>query len=101
MIRSAVPRAASGFTLIEVIFACFIGLIAMSGMLYLYKSQHAGMVARNGLSDASMNGRFTLNEAQYYLMHAGMGLPAGSVTMKQTADGMVVMMNRAKRAAPG
>lgn len=93
------PRRQAGFSLLELLLASFLGLLALSGILYLYKGQHKTMAVQGGISEMRMNGQFTLSEAQYYLSHAGLGLPANFQNLVQDAGDLVIRMNPSKRSA--
>jgi hypothetical protein len=93
-----VPRQA-GFSLLELLLASFLGLLALSGILYLYKGQHKTMAVQGGISEMRMNGQFTLSEAQHYLTHVGLGLPANFRNLSLEGGDMVVRMNPSKRSA--
>jgi hypothetical protein len=96
--RSALAQR--GSSVLEALIASFIGILALSGILYLYKSQHKAMSVQGGLADMRVNGQYALNELQYYLQHAGLGLPSGLPDLF-TADGdLVVRINWSKKASP-
>ncbi len=52
------------YSLLELLTASFIGIVAVTGILYVYKIQHKSMLTQTSISEMRMNGQFTLNEAQ-------------------------------------
>lgn len=64
-----------GLSLLEVLIASTIAIIAIAGILYIYHIQHKNMVVQSGVAEMHMNSQYTLQETQYYLKHAGVGLP--------------------------
>jgi hypothetical protein len=93
-------RGQAGFSLVELLVASLIGTMAILGILYLYKSQHKTMLVQSGASEMRMNGQFTLNEAQYYLGHAGLGLPSNFGNLLESGGDLVIRMNTAKKSCP-
>ncbi len=89
-------RYMRGFSLLELLAASFLGLLVITGILYLYKSQHKSMLVNSSVSELRMNGQYALNEAQYYLMHAGLGLPSGVPDLEFSQGHLVVKMNLSK-----
>ncbi len=89
-------RYMRGFSLLELMAASFLGLLVITGMLYLYKSQHKSMLVNSSMSELRMNGQYTLSEVQYYLTHSGMGLPSGFRDIEFSNGHLVVKMNRSK-----
>jgi hypothetical protein len=57
------------------------------------------MVTQSGMADLRMNGQYTLNEVQYYLAHAGLGLPGNMSDVFTNRGDMVVKMNGTKKSA--
>lgn len=92
-------RTQAGFSLLELLIASFIGFMAMVGILYLYKSQHKNMMLQGGASEMRMNGQFTLNEAQYYLARAGLGLPANFKNLFESSGDLVIRANPSKKSS--
>ncbi len=89
-----------GFSLIEAIIAIVVALFAMVGMLYLYKVQHKNMEIQGAISEMRMNGQYCLNEAQYYLEHAGLGLPRDYKNLSISGGELTVSKNGTKLSAP-
>ena len=77
MKRGTDKRDDRGFSLLELLAASFLALLVLAGAFYVYKSQYRNMLVKTSIAEMRMNGQYALNEAQYYLMHAGMGLPPG------------------------
>lgn len=92
-------KSNSGLSLLELLVGSFIGLLAVTGILYLYKSQQRNMLTQSGLADMRMNGQFALNEAQYYLSHAGLGLPANLEDIQVLGGDLAVKMNVSRKSA--
>ncbi|GEM_PF-4386830 len=92
-------RNQAGFSLIELMIASFIGFLAMMGVLYLYKNQSKTMLIQSGASEMRMNGQFTLNESQYYLAHAGLGLPANMKNLFLSGGDLVIRMNTTRKSS--
>ena len=90
----------SGFSLLEILIASFIGVLAMTGLFYLYKAQNKSMLVQIGISELRMNGQYTLNEIQHYLAHAGLGLPAGFNGILVVGGDLVVRINESKKSIP-
>jgi prepilin-type N-terminal cleavage/methylation domain-containing protein len=88
-----------GFSLLELLLASFIGLSAMSGILYLYKAQHKNMTLLGGLAETRMNGQFTLNETQYYLSLIGLGLPHNLRCLTESNGDLVIRLNSSKKSS--
>ncbi len=93
-------RRQAGFSLLELLFASFLGLIALTGILYLYKGQHKNMLMQSGASEMRMNGQFALGEAQHYLAHIGLGLPANTRNLTVSNGDLVIRMNPTKKSSP-
>ena len=91
-------RPQAGFSLLELLLASFLGLIALMGILYIYKGQHKSMAVQGGISGMRMNGQFTLGEAQFYLSHVGLGLPSNFRNLSLDAGDLVIRMNPSKRS---
>jgi prepilin-type N-terminal cleavage/methylation domain-containing protein len=89
-----------GFSLLEIIIAVFISLMALLGILYLYKAQHKNMNMQSSITEMRMNGQFCLNEVQYYLTHAGLGLPQDFKNLTLANGELVVGKNATKRSTP-
>lgn len=92
----------AGFSLLEALVASLVGLLAMLGILYLYKAQHKNLAVQGGMAEMRMNGQYTLNELQFHLAHAGLGLPPGFKNLFLSGgDGdLVVRSNPSKKGAP-
>lgn len=91
----------AGFSLLELLLASFLGLIALGGILYVYKGQHKSMAVQGGAAEMRMNGQFTLSEAQHYLSHVGLGLPSNFRNLSLEGGDLVLRMNPAKKSAAG
>src|SRR5690606_17168632 len=91
---------ARGFSLLELLAASFLGLLVLSGGLYLYKSQHKNMLVKTSISEMRMNGQYALNEAQYYVHLAGLGLPDGFRGLELDGANLVVKLNPSKTSFP-
>lgn len=96
---SPAARRQVGLSLLELLVASFVGLLAIAGILYIYKSQQKSMLAQTGLADLRLNGQFTLNEVQHYLTHAGMGLPGSLEDILIIGGDLAVRINRSKQSA--
>jgi hypothetical protein len=88
-----------GFTLLEIMVASFIAFLALTGILYLYKSVNRNMLIQSGISQMRMNAQYTSEEIQYYLAHNGLGLPRSIPYLLESKGDLVVRLNRTKRSA--
>lgn len=93
-------RPMRGFSLLELMTASFLGLLVILGIQYVYKSQQKNMLVNSSVSDLRMNGQYALNEVQYHLLHAGMGLPSGFRNLDTLGKSLVVKMNPSKEGFP-
>ena len=89
-----------GISLVEIMVASLVGMLAISGILYLYKAQHKSMMVQEGSTEMRMNGQYALNEAQYYLSLAGLGLPPNFKCLSASAGDLVIRMNTRKKYSP-
>lgn len=89
-----------GFSLVELLIASLVGFLAMTGILYLYKTQHKNMMVQGGASEMRMNGQYTLNESLYYLAHTGLGLPPNFRNLAVSSGDLVIRMNTSKKSSP-
>ena len=95
-------RGQAGFSLVEMTVASLVGMAALTGAFYMYKSQHKHMVIQSGMAEMHMNGEYTLNEIEHYLIHAGLGLPLDMKSLLVSGGGdMAVRVNFSKRGAMG
>lgn len=90
-------RIDRGFSLLELLAASFLALLVLAGAFYVYKSQYRNMLVKTSIAEMRMNGQYALNEAQYYLMHAGMGLPPGLICLAFSDSNLVVKSNPSKK----
>jgi hypothetical protein len=79
-----------GFSLLEMLTASFLGLLVLLGIQYVYKNQQKNMLVSSSVSELRMNGQYALNEAQYVLLHAGLGLPSTFRNLDTLPDGSLV-----------
>ena len=81
--------------------ASFLGVLVLSGILYLYKNQNKQMLIRNGKAEMLMNGQFTLNEIQYTMGRLGLGLPSNYDYLTYSSGDLVVRANSSKLSSAG
>jgi hypothetical protein len=82
------------------LIASFIGFLAITAALYLYRAQHKSMLRQSALSEMRMNGQYALQELQYYLKHAGLGLPSSAEYLILRDGELTVRINWTKSGAP-
>jgi prepilin-type N-terminal cleavage/methylation domain-containing protein len=68
-------KANKGVTLIEVLVAAVIALIATGAALELYISQQQGWIAQENITDMQQNGRAAVDELVYHIRQAGYHIP--------------------------
>lgn len=64
-----------GVTLIELLVASVIALIATGAALELYVSQQQGWIAQENITDMQQNGRAAVDELVYHIRQAGYHIP--------------------------
>jgi hypothetical protein len=87
-------------SVLEMVVATFVGLLALVGVLFIYKAQNKGVVIQGSISEMRMNAQFTLNEAMYYLAPAGLGLPSELDAIDTSGGDLLVNTNPTKKSAP-
>lgn len=98
--QKTVLRTQSGLSLLEIIIASFIGMLAVTGALYIFKNQHRNMVIQTNTTNLRMNGQFSINEVQFYLGQAGLGLPNSLDALMLDGGELVIKTNSSKKFAP-
>lgn len=93
-------RSQAGVSIVEMIIATFVGLLALLGVLFIYKAQNKGVVIQGSMSEMRMNAQFTLNEAMYYLAPAGLGLPDEMDGIDTSGADLLIHTNSTKKSAP-
>lgn len=89
----------SGLSLIEILVASFIGMLAVTGALYIFKNQHRNMITQTNTTNLRMNGQYSLNEIQYYLGQTGLGLPNSLDGLMLDSGELVIKLNSSKKSA--
>lgn len=93
-------RSQTGFTLMELLVTSVIGLLVVLAILAVYLFQRQASARQSALTDVLMNTQYTLHEAQYYAMHAGVGLPAqGNCYVAENSGELIVFANWSKQTA--
>jgi prepilin-type N-terminal cleavage/methylation domain-containing protein len=67
----------TGFTLIEILVAAIIGVIATAAAVEIYVHQHKNWVIQDAVSDLQQNGRAAVDEIAAMSRQAGYGVPEG------------------------
>jgi len=67
-------KSKAGFTLLEILIASIIGLIATAAAVEIYIHQHKNWVIQEGVSDLQQNGRAAIDEVASKTRMAGYGL---------------------------
>jgi hypothetical protein len=90
----------AGVSIIEMVIATFVGLMALLGVLFIYRAQSKGVAVQGSISEMRMNAQFTLNEVMYYLAPAGLGLPDEMEAVDTSRGDLLVNTNSTKKSAP-
>jgi len=74
-------RNSSGMTLLEILVASVIGVIATGAAVELYLHQHKSWIIQDGVSDLQQNGRAAIDEVASKVRMAGYGVVPGLEAM--------------------